>query len=99
MTAKLKDFISRNAEYLEVITAYIQEVMQVPYEENLQNDIAVGKWLTELVPKLKKDLIPLMPEARKYKIDMSTIDVYANLRIEIEKRFALVSKIQVTHLL
>lgn len=95
MTPKLKEFIGRNSEYLEVINAYIQEVMQVPYEENIQNDIAVGKWLTELVPKLKRELIPLMPEARRYKIDMSTIDVYANLRIEIEKRFALVSKIQV----
>jgi len=95
VTARLKDFIARNSEYLEVINTYIQEVMQVPYEDNVQNDVAVGKWLSELVPKLKKDLIPLMPEARKYKIDMSTIDVYANLRIEIEKRYSLVARILV----
>jgi hypothetical protein len=95
VTARLKDFIARNSEYVEVINTYIQEVMHVPYEDNVQNDIAVGKWLCELVPKLKKDLIPLMPEARKYKIDMSTIDVYANLRIEIEKRYSLVARILV----
>lgn len=95
VTFRLKDFISRNAEYLDVINNYIQELMQVPYEDNVLNDVAVGKWLTELVPKLKKDLIPLMPEARKYKIDMSTIDVYANLRIEIEKRYCLIVRIQV----
>lgn len=97
VTFRLKDFIARNAEYLDVINNYIQELMQVPYEDNVLNDVAVGKWLTELVPKLKKDLIPLMPEARKYKIDMSTIDVYANLRIEIEKRYGLIVRIQVTN--
>lgn len=97
VTFRLKDFIARNAEHLEIINAYIQELMQVPYEDNVLNDVAVGKWLTELVPKLKKDLIPLMPEARKYKIDMSTIDVYANLRIEIEKRYALIVRIQVVY--
>lgn len=97
VTFRLKDFIARNAEHLEVINSYIQELMQVPYEDNVLNDVAVGKWLTELVPKLKKDLIPLMPEARKYKIDMSTIDVYANLRIEIEKRYALIVRIQVVY--
>ena len=63
--------------------------MANPYESNLANDIMVGRWLDTILPQLSSDLMPLLLELARFKIDTSVLDIYKNLLILIGKRFEL----------
>lgn len=69
--------------------------MANPYESNLANDIIVGRWLDTILPQLSSDLMPLLQELARFKIDTSVLDIYKNLLILIGKRFELQTKIVV----
>lgn len=92
-TSAYRQFASLNIQNYEIINAYCEELMANPYESNLSNDIMVGRWLDTIVPQLSSDLMPLLQELARFKIDTSILDIYKNLLILIGKRFELESKI------
>lgn len=88
-----KLFVRKNMFNLDIIMLYLEELASNPYEENLQNDIAVGKWLDEITPPLGQELFAIMPEVARFHIDTSILDVYKNLLIGIGKRYEIILKI------
>lgn len=95
MTNAYRVFAHLNIQNYEIINAYCEELMTNPYESNLANDIMVGRWLDTILPQLSSDLMPLLQELARFKIDTSVLDIYKNLLILIGKRFELQTKIVV----
>lgn len=87
-------FVKLNLANYEIINLYFDELNDSPYEENLQNDISVGKWLDEILPHLSQQLFPLLPEVAKYRVDTSVLDLYKNLLVAIGKRYDLQMKLR-----
>jgi len=95
VSPQYKDFVRKNIQYHNIIHAYCEDLLSSPYEENLQNDIMVGKWLDEIIPPLSKELLALMPEVSRYKVDTTVLDVYKNLLILVGKRYDIEMKLVV----
>lgn len=95
VSAQYTDFVRKNVQYHNIIHAYCEDLISSPYEENLQNDIMVGKWLDEIIPPLSKELLALMPEVSRYKVDTTVLDVYKNLLILVGKRYDIEMKLVV----
>lgn len=95
VSVSYKMFVNRNVNNLEIISLYCDELVTTPYQENLQNDIMLGKWLDEVTPRLSQDLFPLIQEVAKYHIDTSILDIYKNLMIQVSKRYSIQLKLAV----
>jgi hypothetical protein len=95
VSSQYKEFVRKNVQYHNIIHAYCEDLITSPYEENLQNDIMVGKWLDEIIPPLSKELLALMPEVSRYKVDTTVLDVYKNLLILVGKRYDIEMKLVV----
>ena len=95
VSAQYKEFVRKNIQYHNIIHAYCEDLISSPYEENLQNDVMVGKWLDEIIPPLSKELLALMPEVSKYKVDTTVLDVYKNLLILVGRRYDIEMKLVV----
>lgn len=90
-----KIFAKRNIFNIDILNIYCDELANLPYEDNMQNDLTVGRWLDEIIPSLSQELFPLMQEVARFRIDTSTLDIYKNMLISIGKRYELTSKIMV----
>ena len=97
VSEQYKMFANKNVEYHEIVKIYCDDLVSNPYEENLQNDIMIGKWLDGIIPKLSHELSILMLEASRFKVDSTVLDVYKNLLSLVGKRYAIQMKIEVIY--
>lgn len=88
-------FARKNIFNIDILNIYCDELTNTPYQENIQNDLVVGKWLDEIIPSLSQELFPLIQEVARFHIDTSILDIYKNLLISIGKRYELVMKLVV----
>lgn len=93
---RFSSFIDQNLANLDIMNKYCQELLQKPYEENLDNDVMAGRWLEELIVRLSKDIIDFINHHTKIKIDTSIIDIYKNYLILISQRYDIILLVKVS---
>ena len=99
MSLEYEAFVNKNLFNYGIISLYCDELTENPYEDNLATDLVLGKWLDEIIQALNSELIPLICDVIKFKIDISILDIYRNLMILVGKRFELLSGMAVVFIL
>ena len=98
ISASYAKFARRTIANIEIINLYCAEVINSPYEENIQTDLVVGRWLDQTIPSLSQELYPLLGEMARFHIDTSILDIYKNLLIFIGQRYKTIVRILVLSL-
>ena len=94
-TSPYESFVNMNLENYGIIKKYCEELTETPFEEMLTTDTAIGKWLEEVVTSLTAELIPMIDDLARFKIDTSILDIYRNLLQLVGKRYTLLSTLTV----
>lgn len=86
-----ESFVNKNIDGFEIIKKYCEELTVFPYEEMLPTDKILGRWLEETISSLSSELLPMIGELHRFKIDTSVLDIYRNLLQLIGKRYTFLS--------
>ena len=96
ITEDYEDFVNKNLLNISIIKKYCQEITASPFEEMIQTDIAMGKWLEDTTSRLSEEILPMISELSRFRIDTSILDIYRNLLQLIGKRYALLQPLVVS---
>lgn len=97
IAAGYEAFVNKNIEGYEIIKKYCEELTESPYEELLPTDVTMGRWLEDSISSLSGELLPMIGELTRFKIDISVLDIYRNLLMLVGKRYALLVTLVDSH--